>query len=136
MTAAIFCGWQTQKNGTIQSVLEAALSRLFSQPISCRAAGRTDAGFTRWPRWSAFATSGRAGACADPRFQTPLPPKSVAVVAAEVVAEDFDARFQRRASYRYQIWNAVVRSPQHQVNHWHVAHPLDIAAILKRLPPA
>lgn len=126
-----FCGWQTQKNGTsIQSVLEAALSRLFSQPISCRAAGRTDAGVHALAQVVSFRHERVVPERALIHGSNHYLPKSVAVVAAEVVAEDFDARFSASGKlYRYQIWNAAVRSPQHQVNHCHVAQPLDIAAM-------
>jgi len=58
-----------------------------------------------------------------------LPP-TVVVLAAEVAADDFDARFSASGKlYRYQIWNAPVRSPLHQRTHWHVMQPLDRSAM-------
>lgn len=40
-----FCGWQRQQHGrTVQGELEAALGRLYGEPVSVTGAGRTDAG--------------------------------------------------------------------------------------------
>ena len=40
-----FAGWQHQQNGlSVQEALETALGKIIGHPVSCRAAGRTDAG--------------------------------------------------------------------------------------------
>jgi tRNA pseudouridine38-40 synthase len=68
-------------------------------------------------------------------LNTLLPP-SIAVTAAAEVAPDFDPR--RHASgklYRYRIWNAEPRSPIRARFAWHLATPLDAAAMQAASPP-
>ena len=126
-----YCGWQRQHNGTsVQATLEQALSRLLGEPISCRAAGRTDAGVHALGQVVSFrsqrALPDRALVHGTNHF---LPPDVVVLAAAEA-AEDFDARFSASGKlYRYQIWNAPVRSPLHQRTHWHIMQSLDRAAM-------
>lgn len=126
-----FCGWQTQQNGTsVQSVLQDALARIVGHPISCRAAGRTDAGVHAMGQVVSFHSERVLPDRALVHGSNHFLPKSIAVLAAAVAPDDFDARFSASGKlYRYQIWNAPVRSPQHDVDHWHLTHPLDIAAM-------
>lgn len=126
-----FCGWQSQKNGiSVQSVLQEALGRLFGEPISCRAAGRTDAGVHALAQVVSFRSERVLAERVLVHGSNHYLPKSVAVLAAAIVPDDFDARFSASGKlYRYQIWNAPVRSPHYRVNHWHVTQPLDIAAM-------
>lgn len=126
-----FCGWQAQQNGTsVQSVLQDALTRLFGQPISCRAAGRTDAGVHAQAQVVSFRSDRVVPERALIHGSNHYLPKSVAVLAAATVPDDFDARFSASGKlYRYQIWNAPVRAPQYRVDHWHVIQPLDLAAM-------
>lgn len=57
-------------------------------------------------------------------------PKTVRVLAAQVAADDFDARFSASGKlYRYQLWNAETESPLHYRTHWHVRAALDIEAM-------
>lgn len=128
-----FVGWQRQKNGlSIQSVLEEALARLLGHPVSCRAAGRTDAGVHASGQVVSFRServlSGRALMFGTNQSL----PQTVAVVCAAEAADDFDARHSASGKlYRYQIWNAPVPSPLHRRTHWHVynGRPLDLAAM-------
>jgi tRNA pseudouridine38-40 synthase len=124
-----FCGWQSQHNGTsVQSVLEDALSRLFAQPIRCRAAGRTDAGVHALGQVVSFHSDRSLPERALVHGTNHFLPKAVVVLAAAAAADDFDARFSASGKlYRYQIWNAPVRSPLHQRTHWHIMQPLDVA---------
>lgn len=123
-----FCGWQRQKNGpSVQAALEAALSKVAKQPVACRAAGRTDSGVHA------------LGQVVSIRLPRELPekaliygtnnhlPDSVAVMSAQLVGDDFDARHSSSGKlYRYQIWNGKIRSPLHTRNHWFVGYPLDV----------
>lgn len=127
-----FVGWQHQQNGlAIQDVLEEALVRFCGERVTATAAGRTDAGvhalgqvvhvdLTKdWP-----ATRVREA------LNYHLQPHPVVVRAAESAAPDFNARLSaKRRAYLYRILNR--RAPpaldQHRV--WHVARPLDAAAM-------
>jgi tRNA pseudouridine38-40 synthase len=128
-----FVGWQCQRNGpSIQTALEAALSHLFGHPIACRGAGRTDAGVHASGQVVTF-RSERQFANRNVVYGTndQLPP-SIAVMSAETVSDDFDARFSASGKlYRYHLWNGPVRSPLHVRTHWHVynGQPLDVAAM-------
>ncbi len=146
-----FAGWQHQRNGlSVQEVLETALHKIVGHAVSCRAAGRTDAGVHAMGQVVTFqvaaaVTEGRADAVTEPAAaDTPRPlslrsllhgtnhhlPPTVRVLCAEVAAEDFDARFSASGKlYRYQIWNAATESPLHYRTHWHVRADLDVAAM-------
>ena len=55
-----YAGWQVQPNSaTVQSVMEAALARIFQEPVRLRAAGRTDAGVHAREQVADFTDSGR-----------------------------------------------------------------------------
>jgi tRNA pseudouridine38-40 synthase len=121
-----FVGWQRQANGpSIQGELEAALQRLIGHPVFCRGAGRTDAGVHASGQVASFHS--------ERTFSQPervlvfgtnshLPP-GIAVTAARIVADDFDARFSASGKhYRYHIWNAPVMSPLHARTHWRVSN--------------
>lgn len=130
-----FCGWQRQDNAlSVQQVLEEALSRLCQVPVSCRAAGRTDAGVHALGQVVSFQLPERAGG--------PLPlralvlgtnhhlPPSIVVQDAQLVPDDFDARHSASGKmYRYQIWTAATTSPLHRSTHWHQARALDVEAM-------
>lgn len=107
-----FLGWQRLSHGpSVQSAVEAALSKVADHAIDVSCAGRTDAGVhaacqvvhfdsdaDREPRAWVF------GGCAN------LPTR-VAVLWAQPVADDFHARHDARARrYRYTIFNRPVRA--------------------------
>lgn len=129
-----FCGWQRQDNGpSVQAALEEALGRLCQAPVSCRAAGRTDAGVHALGQVVSFRLE---------RPGPPLPlralvlgtnhflPPSIAVQDAQLMPDDFDARHSASGKlYRYQIWTATAASPLHRSTHWHVSRALDLDAM-------
>jgi tRNA pseudouridine38-40 synthase len=126
-----FCGWQRQDNGSsVQAALEDALARLCQAPVSCRAAGRTDAGVHALGQVVSFRLE---------RPGPPLPtralvlgtnhylPPTIAVQDAQLVPDDFDARHSASGKlYRYQLWTGMAASPLHRRTHWHVSRALDL----------
>jgi tRNA pseudouridine38-40 synthase len=128
-----FEGWQLQpERRTVQGEIEAALASLCGRPLRPNAAGRTDSGVH---------AAGQVLSLKLPDEVT-LPPKAfvnglngllpedVAVLAAEEVAEDFDAR--RDASgkhYRYRLLNRRTRHPLCRRTHWVVFQPLAVEAM-------
>ncbi|MFO0620204.1 MAG: tRNA pseudouridine(38-40) synthase TruA [Polyangia bacterium] len=122
-----FCGWQRQANGpSIQASLEDALSKVAKQPVICRGAGRTDAGVHALAQVVSIELPRVLPDKALVYGVNNHLPDSVAVMDAQLVDDDFDARHSSSGKlYRYQIWTGKIRSPLHTRNHWHVGHPLD-----------
>src|SRR4051794_10445862 len=127
-----FVGWQRQENGrSVQQALEEAVLAFTGEKVVVSGAGRTDAGVHAlgqvahidlardWPTDTVRdALNARVGA------------ERIAVIAADRVADDFDARFSAiRRHYLYRL--SERRSPLtldlHRV--WRVGVPLDAAAM-------
>jgi tRNA pseudouridine38-40 synthase len=108
-----FKGWQVQKHNvrTVQAELEAAVQKVAAHPVRVGCAGRTDTGVHAAGQVVHFDTE----ALRAPRnwvlgCNVNLPP-DVAVTWAQVVDDDFHARFSAESrSYRYLILNRQARS--------------------------
>jgi tRNA pseudouridine38-40 synthase len=107
-----YAGWQSQIHASsVQSELEAALSKVANHPVEVVAAGRTDAGVHAAMQVVHFDTEvqrsergWRLGA------NTSLPP-SIAVQWVRSVPDVFHARYSALArTYRYHILNRPTRS--------------------------
>lgn len=126
-----FVGWQRQASGTsIQGLLERALQELDRRDVAVAGAGRTDAGVHALGQVASFALE-RAIEPGDlvGALNARLPP-AVRVLAASRAPDTFHARFSARTkTYRYRIWNADVLSPFERHRAWHVATPLNVAAM-------
>jgi tRNA pseudouridine38-40 synthase len=129
---ACLVGWQRQANGlSVQEALETAILRFCGAPVTVFGAGRTDAGV------HALAQVAHVDL---PRSAEPeivrnavnyhLRPHAISVLAVEEVPPDFDAR--RSASgrhYLYRILNRRAPPALERGRVWHVAPPLDLAAM-------
>jgi tRNA pseudouridine38-40 synthase len=119
---------------TVQGVLEDALAGLYHQPVSTRAASRTDAGVHALGQIAGF----------DPPRPIPprgvvlgllgkLPPDVAVLSAWEAAAPDggpVDPRFWNLGKrYRYRIRTTTRRSPQTARHEWHLPRALDVAAM-------
>jgi len=107
-----FFGWQSQAGGlTVQDALQAALSGIAGEKIAVIAAGRTDSGVHALEQVVHFDTGVERPLSAWVRGVNALLPKSIAVLWAHAVPEEFHARFSAQArSYRYLLINRPVRS--------------------------
>lgn len=112
---ANYCGWQSQKNGVaIQDVVEKALSEYFGgKKIRLFAAGRTDVGVNARAMAAHFdVEADKFNAhklCLGVNLSLP---QDVAVVSAEKVADNFDARFDAKEKvYCYRFYVSAVRNP-------------------------
>jgi len=125
-------GWQRQDHGpSVQAALERAAFEVTGERAVVQAAGRTDAGVHA----SAMRAHVDIARAITPfrlmeALNAKLRPDPVAVLACEVVADDWHARFScvgRR--YRYDI--AVRRAPLtwRRGLAWRVPGPLDVAAM-------
>ena len=115
---------------TVMGILRPNLERVVRAPVELVGAGRTDAGVHAWGQ----VVTGRIPASSDlerlVRSLNRLCAPSVAVRRAVWVADDFSARFSATArTYRYHVWNDPTPNPLVARTSWHVAAPLDVAAM-------
>jgi len=127
-----FVGWQRQDNGpSVQQAVEDAIIRFSAETPTVLAAGRTDAGV------HALGQVAHVDLVRDWPAETVrdavnfhLRPAAVAVLAAEVVEDDFHARFSARERvYRYRIVNRRAPLAVERSRAWWVPGPLDADAM-------
>ena len=126
-----FYGWQSQPDvPNVQDTLQTALGGIAGVPVSILAAGRTDTGVHALEQVVHFDTGIERPLSAWVRGANALLPKSIAVLWAHPVPQEFHARFSAQArSYRYLLINRPVRSAvQHGKAGWFHA-PLDVEAM-------
>lgn len=126
-----FCGWQRQRLGrSVQGELEAALARLYGEPITTHGAGRTDAGVHA------------AGQVAHVDVPDRIPPTGLRsalnsllgddlrVMAVRRVSGDFHARASATGKrYRYRLaWGAPL-PPWEAQRRWLLPGHPDLAAM-------
>lgn len=112
-----FSGWQRLSaagsqaaDGSLQTALETALSKVADARIDTVCAGRTDAGVHGQCQVVHFDTEARRDARGWILGATANLPPTMAVRWCVPVADDFNARFSARARrYRYRILNRVAR---------------------------
>ena len=103
-----FVGWQQQKNGqSIQSTLQEALVKLSNEKVTIFGAGRTDAGVHAYGQVASFNLNKKieTDVIRDGLNQH-LRPQPIAIQKAELVDDDFHARFSaKKRWYEYKIIN-------------------------------
>ncbi len=127
-----FVGWQRQAGGpSVQQALEGAIARLCSGAPTVFAAGRTDAGVHATGQVAHFDGDRDLSAAAmRDALNFHLKPNRVVVRAAEVVGEDFHARFSATGrAYLYRIVNRRAPLALDRDRAWWVAPALDAAAM-------
>ena len=127
-----FVGWQMQGVGaSVQSVLTEALAGCCNHAVKVAGAGRTDAGVHALGQVAHvdLVKDWRADKLRD-AVNAHLRPHPVAVLAAEKVADDFDARFRRRKRhYLYRIVNRRADLALERTRAWRVPRRLDAEAM-------
>jgi tRNA pseudouridine38-40 synthase len=122
-------GWQTQPSkNTVQDCLEGAIFEFTQQPHVTVCAGRTDAGVHAAGQVVHLDTTIDRPEWSWVRGLNALLPATVAVQWAQIVPDDFHARFSARSrEYVYRIFLSPIRSPLYdQFAAW-VFRPLDIS---------
>jgi tRNA pseudouridine38-40 synthase len=129
---APFVGWQVQDNGvSVQGVLTAAIAAFCGETVAVQGAGRTDAGVHACGQ-VAHVDLAKAWDTDTVRdaVNAHLRPHPVAVLAAEIAADDFDARFSAmKRHYRYRIVNRRADLAIDRQRAWRIGRPLDAAAM-------
>ncbi|MGH2587962.1 MAG: tRNA pseudouridine(38-40) synthase TruA [Dehalococcoidia bacterium] len=128
---AAYGGSQRQRNApSVQAALEEAIARLTGHSVRTAFAGRTDAGVHALGQVAAFDTEAAHTPEVWRRALNALLPEDIAVREAAAALAGFDPRRHARSrTYRYQIWNAPVRSPLWRRQAWHVRESLDVAGM-------
>jgi tRNA pseudouridine38-40 synthase len=127
-----FAGWQRQTNGrSVQAAIEDAIAAFSGAQVTISGAGRTDAGVhalaqiahldlaKEWPADTVLKA-----------LNFHLQPEPIAVLAAEPVADGFDARFSAKA--RHYLYRIINRRPPLTIDAgraWRVKAPLDAEAM-------
>jgi tRNA pseudouridine38-40 synthase len=129
---APFCGWQSQADQvTVQGVLTQAVAALSGEEVLVQGAGRTDAGVHARGQVAHIdlARDWKTDTVRD-ALNAHLRPHPVAVLAAEHVADDFNARMS--ATKRHYLYRIINRRPDLTFDlkyAWRVARPLDVDAM-------
>jgi tRNA pseudouridine38-40 synthase len=125
-------GWQRQAAGvSVQGALEAAIAAFYGERVTVHGAGRTDAGVHALAQIAHFDL---------PRAISPetirgavnhhVRPHAISILAVEEAPDDFHARISARGRvYRYRILNRRAPPALERGRVWHVAPPLDLAAM-------
>src|SRR5665213_1343296 len=127
-----FIGWQAQDNGiSVQGVLTDAIAAFAGERVVVAGAGRTDTGVHALGQVAHIdlAKEWDVGNVRD-AINFHLRPQPVAVLAAEQVAADFDARFSAvKRHYLYRIVNRRADLTLELNRAWRVPRRLDDAAM-------
>lgn len=127
-----FCGWQSQADGrAVQDALETAVKGFCGQDVRVHAAGRTDAGVHALGQVAHIdlGTAVRTDVLRD-AVNAHLRPRPVAIVEAEEVGPEFEARFSAiRRHYLYRIVNRRAPLTLDRKQAWLVHVPLDADAM-------
>jgi len=129
---APFAGWQIQAGRlTVQGVLTAAIEALSGEKTNVQGAGRTDAGVhARGQVAHVDLSKDWETDTVRDALNAHLRPHPVAILAAERVADDFNARTSAiKRHYLYRIINRRVDLTLDAGHAWRVPRPLDAAAM-------
>jgi tRNA pseudouridine38-40 synthase len=125
-----FSGWAAQQGlRTVQGELEAALATVLREQVQLTVAGRTDAGVHAWGQVASFVTAAEMPGDLARRLNG-LGPRDIAVTAATLAEEGFDARRDATSrTYRYRILTRQASSPFEQNRALWWPHRIDREAL-------
>lgn len=126
-----YVGWQYQPNGmSVQQRLEQALCEFSGIVHTVHSSGRTDAGVHARAMACHFDTERELPSKAWRDGVNRFLPQDIAIRSADVVGEDFHARFNARSKhYRYSLLCDPLRSPLDRLTSWRVKQDLDFEAM-------
>jgi tRNA pseudouridine38-40 synthase len=115
---------------TVGGALARALERYLRHTVELTCAGRTDAGVHAWGQVVSFDARSDVDVEGLTRAVNRALRPRVVLRSAEVAPAEFDARRSATGRrYRYRIRNDAVADPFTADTAWHVARPLDLAAM-------
>ena len=127
-----FVGWQMQAEGhSVQGLVTAAIAAFCGQTVTLQGAGRTDAGVHALGQVAHFDLAGSPDAdTVRDALNAHLRPHPIAILRAEQVGDDFDARFSAaRRHYLYRIVNRRADLALERGRAWRIARALDADAM-------
>jgi tRNA pseudouridine38-40 synthase len=127
-----FVGWQIQDNGpSIQGALIEAIAGFSGERVAVNGAGRTDAGVHAAGQVAHIdLTKDWETDVVRDAINAHLRPNPIAILAVDIVADNFDARFsavKRHYFYRIVARRADLALDRHRA--WRVPRPLDAMAM-------
>ncbi|MBN9009004.1 MAG: tRNA pseudouridine(38-40) synthase TruA [Rhizobiales bacterium] len=127
-----FVGWQRQANGlSVQAAIEDALAGFSGEQPVVKGAGRTDAGVHALGQVAHvdLVRDWKADTIRD-ALNAHLRPHRIAILSAETVAADFDARFSAvKRHYLYRVSDRRAPPTLDAGHVWHVPQRLDVEAM-------
>jgi tRNA pseudouridine38-40 synthase len=129
---APFAGWQYQENSpSVQRAIMTAIEAFSGEKVMVQGAGRTDAGVHALGQVAHFdLASERDTDTVRDAINAHLRPLPVAILSAEKVADDFDAR--RSAVRRHYLYRIANRRPDLAIDRgraWRIPRRLDAEAM-------
>ena len=102
-----FSGWQLQPNDrTVQGVLEKRLADILGTPTRVHGSGRTDSGVHAQAQVAHFDCSEGKECIPWQRALNATLPKDVRVIEAQIVDDEFHARYSAKGkTYEYILWH-------------------------------
>jgi tRNA pseudouridine38-40 synthase len=127
-----FVGWQRQENGiSVQQALEEAISAFSGETVVVKGAGRTDSGVHALGQVAHIdLTRAWSGDVVRDATNANIRPHPIAVLSAQPVDDDFDARFS--AVKRHYLYRMVQRRAPPALDRgrvWWVSQSLDVEAM-------
>lgn len=127
-------GWQKQKGKkSVQQLLEKAIEGFCQENVKTTAAGRTDAGVHALAQIVHFNLSKKHPLRnIQHGINHHLNEAPISVLKAEIVSDDFSARFNaKKRYYRYHIINRAAPPKVYKNRAWHIPQKLDSKAMKK-----
>lgn len=124
-----YAGWQIQPNKhTVQGLMEKAAAKVFGDDITIYGCSRTDAGVSARNYIANFFCSPKLLVSRIPAALNHYLPEDIFVKKAEVVADDFHARYSARAKI-YSYYIILGRSPLRRRFAWEFPETLNISRL-------
>lgn len=126
-----YCGWQMQKNGpSVQACVMDALRKVFGSVTEFSGCSRTDSGVHALDFCASFRPAFDLPCEKIPTALNANLPRDIAVYDAEVVSDDFHARYSVKSKeYLYRIRTSSVRDPFAENLAWHRPGIYDLDAL-------
>jgi len=128
-----FCGWQSQKKDrNVQDVISEAIKRVVQHKVKLIGSGRTDSGVHALGQVANFKTNSELPLESIVLGTNANLPNDVVIKSAEIVPEDFNARFDAKLRwYRYVILNRRTGEAILRYYHTHIPYKLNVNAMRK-----